>query len=196
MNEHLLQNLLAMQRRDFETRSRLRSAGKLYGGYAEEMQRVHRENAAALDAIVSRHGWPGVAAVGIEGCRAAWLIAQHSISTPDLQRKFLALLSEAVQNADAPQQQLAFLTDRVRFNELKPQVYGTILDWNETGELACDVEDPSNLDARRQAVGLRPFKEDLERHRSEIRAEGGGPPGNFLEYRRKRDAWAKRVGWI
>ena len=185
-----------MQQRDFETRSRLRSAGKLYGGYAKEMQQVHRENATALDAIVSKHGWPGVEVVGIEGCRAAWLIAQHSICTPTLQRKFLVLLSEAVGKADAPKQQLAFLTDRVRFNEMKPQVYGTVLDWNEKGELGCDTEDPSNLDARRQAVGLRPFKEDLERHRSEIRAEGGGPPGDFVDYRRKRNAWARQVGWI
>ena len=196
MNEPLLQQLLAMQRRDFDTRSRLRKAGKLYGGYADEMQQVHRENAETLDGIIAKHGWPGVASVGIEGCRAAWLIAQHAICTPSLQRKFLALLSEAVRNADAPQQQLAFLTDRIRFNEMKPQVYGTVLDWNEGGELACDIEDPPNLDLRRKAVGLRPFEEDLKRHRSEIRAEGGGPPPDFDEYRRKRDAWARQVGWI
>lgn len=196
MNERLLHELLAMQRRDFETRSRLQREGKLYGGYADEMQQVHRENAEKLDGIISKHGWPGVALVGIEGCRAAWLIAQHAICTPDLQRKFLVLLSEAVRQADAPQQQLAFLTDRIRFNEMKPQVYGTVLDWNERGELACDIEDPSGLDSRRKAVGLRPFQEDLKRHRSEIRAEGGRPPPDFDEYRRKRDAWAKRVGWI
>ncbi|HXV09603.1 MAG TPA: DUF6624 domain-containing protein [Burkholderiales bacterium] len=196
MNELLLQELLAMQRRDFDTRSRLQKAGQLYGGYADEMQQVHRENAETLDRIVSKHGWPGVAAVGIEGCRAAWLVAQHSICTPGLQRKFHDLLSEAVRKADAPQQQLAFLTDRIRFNEMKPQVYGTVLDWNERGELACDIEDPSGLDARRQTVGLRPFKNDLERHRSEIRAEGGGRPPDFDEYRRRRAQWARSVGWI
>jgi len=185
-----------MQRRDFDTRSRLRKAGKLYGGYADDMRQVHRANAEKLDAIVSGHGWPGIAAVGIDGCRAAWLIAQHSICAPDLQRKFCVLLSEAVRKADAPQQQLAFLTDRIRFNEMKPQLYGTVLDWNERGELGCDVEDRSDLDARRKAVGLRPFEEDLERHRAEIHSEGGGPPRDFDAYRRKRDAWARRVGWL
>ena len=196
MNEHLLEELLAMQRRDFDTRSRLRKAGKLFGGYSDEMQKVHRDNAENLDRIISKHGWPGVSAVGIEGCRAAWLIAQHSICTPDLQRRFLALLSEAVRKGEAPQQQLAFLTDRIRFNEMKPQVYGTVLDWNERGELSCDIEDPRGLEARRQAVGLRPFKDDVERHRSELRAEGGGPPPDFDEYRRRRAQWAKSVGWI
>lgn len=196
MNALLVKDLLAMKRRDFDTRSRLRKAGKLYGGYSDEMQQVHRDNAEDLDRIISTHGWPGVVAVGIEGCRAAWLIAQHSICTPGLQRKFLVLLSEAVRKGDAPQQQLAFLTDRIRFNEMKPQVYGTVLDWNERGELACDIEDPPGLDARREAVGLRPFKDDLERHRSEIRAEGGKPPQDFDEYRRKREAWARSVGWI
>jgi hypothetical protein len=196
VNEPLLQELLAMQRRDFDTRSRLRKAGQLYGGYADEMQQVHRENAEALERIVSKHGWPGVAAVGMEGCRAAWLVAQHSICTPGLQRKFHVLLSEAVGRADAPQQQLAFLTDRIRFNEMRPQVYGTVLDWNERGELGCDVEQPSGLDARRKAVGLRPISEDLERHRAEIRREGGGPPPDFAEYQRRRAQWARSVGWI
>ena len=188
MNQDLLE--------DLDTRARLHKAGKLYGGYSDEMQKVHRDNAENLDRIISKHGWPGVAAVGIEGSRAAWLIAQHSICTPALQRRFLAVLSEAVRNGDAPQQQLAFLTDRIRFNEMKPQVYGTVLDWNERGELACDIEDPPGLDARRQAVGLRPFKDDLERHRSEIRAEGGGPPPDFEDYQCRRTAWARSVGWI
>lgn len=47
--------------------------GRLYDGYAEEMQQVHRENALELDSIVARNGWPTVALVGLEGTRAAWL---------------------------------------------------------------------------------------------------------------------------
>jgi len=47
----------------------------------------------------------------------AWLIARHPIWTPDLQRIFLALLSEAAASGDVPKKQAALLTDRVRLNE-------------------------------------------------------------------------------
>ena len=128
MNRQVFDELLPLKQRDTDMRSRLLQEGKLYGDYAPEMQQVHRENAKRLDEIIAKHGWPGVSLVGLEGCRAAWLIAQHSICTPDLQRKFLALLAKAAEDGDAPKTQVAFLTDRIRFNESKPQVNGTVLD--------------------------------------------------------------------
>jgi hypothetical protein len=134
--------------------------------------------------------------VGLEGCRAAWFVAQHAICTPTLQRKFLAQLTQAADRGDVPPRQVALLVDRIRFNENQPQVYGTVLDWNERGELSCEVEDPATLDTRRQAVGLAPFHEALEQHRQEVRSEGGTAPANFAEYTRKRCAWAKQVGWL
>jgi hypothetical protein len=196
MNRPVLEELLAMQARDMETRSRLLAEGRLYGDYDEEMQRVHRENAGRLDGIVARHGWPGISLVGIEGGRAAWLIAQHSICTPDLQRKFLALLARACESGEAPKKQWAYLTDRIRSNENRPQVYGTVLDWNSEGELSCDVEAPGNVDARRKAAGLPPFEEDLRRRREEAESEGGRAPDNYAEYKRRQAEWARKVGWL
>lgn len=196
MNQQVLEQLLAMQRRDIDMRSRLLNEGKLYGDYALEMQQVHRDNAQALDAIASQHGWPGIPLVGLEGCRAAWFIAQHSICTPSLQRRFHTLLTEASERGDAPKAQVAFLTDRIRFNENKPQVYGTVLDWNEQGELDCEIEDAEQVDIRREAVGLGPFRDDLERHRREVEAEGGRPPSDFKRYNEAARRWAKSVGWL
>lgn len=196
MNRQLLDDLLALKQRDTDMRSRLLSEGRLYGDYAPEMQQVHRENAHALDAIVSTHGWPGISLVGLEGCRAAWFVAQHSICTPELQRKFLTLLAKAAESGDAPKAQVAFLTDRIRFNENRPQVYGTVLGWNEDGELSCEIEDPANVDERRRAVGLAPFLEDLEKHRRAVQAEGGKPPADFAQYKQRGREWARNVGWL
>jgi hypothetical protein len=159
------------------------------------MQQVHRENAEELDKIVAEHGWPGISLVGLEGCRAAWFIAQHAICTPALQKKFLALLTEASGHGDAPKKQVAFLMDRIRFNENRPQVYGTVLDWNERGELGCEVEDPESLDARRKDVGLAAYHEDLQRLQNEVVSEGGKPPEDFAEYKRRARAWARSAGW-
>ena len=196
MNQQLLDDLLTLKQRDTDMRAHLLSEGKLYNDYAPEMQQVHRENATALNKIISKYGWPGISLVGLEGCRAAWLIAQHSICTPELQRKFLTLLTMASESGDAPKLQVAFLTDRIRFNENRPQVYGTVLDWNEKGELSCDVEDPANLDNRRNAVGLAVFREELEKHREEVKSEGGRPPKDFTEYKQKGREWASSVGWL
>ena len=158
MNQQLLDELLAMAKRDSEMRARLLAAGKLYGDYAEEMQRVHKENAKRLDEIVDTYGWPGIALVGLEGCRAAWLVAQHAICTPALQRKFHAVMEQAVESGDVPKRLLACLTDRIRFNENRPQLYGTVLAWNEIGELTCELEDPANVDARRTEAVFRRSK--------------------------------------
>ena len=121
----LRDELLALLQRDTDTRKRLLDEGRLYGDYAQEMQQVHRENAERLAAVIERHGWPGPARVGLEASRAAWTIAQHSICTPALQRGFLDALKAAVARGDAPKLQLAYLTDRIRFNEGRPEVYGT-----------------------------------------------------------------------
>ena len=75
-------------------------------------------------------------------------------------------------------------------------MYGTVLDWNERGELSCEVEDPVNLDARRKEVGLALFREELEKHREEVKSEGGRPPEDFTEYKQKGREWALNVGWI
>ena len=194
-NQVLRDGLEAMAARDRETRARLLAEGALYGDYAEVMARVHRENAEALAALVAAHGWPGIALVGLEGCRAAWLVAQHAIATPALQRRFLACLRQAAEAGDVPRRQWAMLEDRIRFNEGRPQRFGTVLDWNDDGELDCEIEDAERVDERRAAVGLPPFAEALAAHRAEVAAEGGAAPDDLADYRRRAENWARETGW-
>lgn len=195
MNGPLLQKLRQLYQKDQEMREYLRVNNRLYGRYEESMQQIHRQNAQALDELVSAHGWPGISQVGKEGCRLAWMIAQHAICTPDLQRKFLRCLQKAAEHADAPIRQVAFLTDRIAFSEGKPQLYGTVLDWNEQGELDCELLEPDKIDARRAQVGLPPFVEDRQAHRQAVAQEGGTAPDDYAAYRQAQLAWAKKVGW-
>ena len=196
MYHALREQLLSLQQRDTDTRSRLLAADRLYGSYAEDMQQVHRANAEALERIIAPYGWPGRTLVGTDGAAATWLIAQHAICTPDLQRGFLAHLESAVAHAEAPPRQLACLTDRIRFNEERPQRYGLVLDWDADGQLNCTLEDPEQLDACRAAVGLPPFAGELTQHRQAVAAEGGQCPEDYTDYLARRRAWARRVGWI
>lgn len=50
----------------------------------EAMERVDRDNTAALKRIVAEHGWPGRTLVGEEAAEAAWLLAQVRHEAPFL----------------------------------------------------------------------------------------------------------------
>lgn len=195
MYEELFNQLERLKQKDIDTRNKLAREARLYGLYAEEMQKIHIANARALDEIIQQHGWPGVSKVGLDGSRAAWMIAQHSICTPDLQRKFLHYITKAEKQGDVPAKQVALLSDRIRFNEGKPQVYGTVYDWNEDGELFCEVEDPDKVDELRASIGLPPFRESLQKELEAIKSEGGGPPQDYQAYKQAANEWSKSVGW-
>lgn len=195
MDDALARQLAALVQADTDTRTRLLEAGELYGTYHDDMQQVHRDNAQALATIIATYGWPGKSLVGVNGFRNAWLIAQHAICTPELQRHFLAALTDAAAAGEATLKQVAMLTDRIRFHEGRPQVYGLVFDWDENGELNCVLEDPANVDARRETAGLPPFEESLHKERAAVAAEGGRTPADLDAYRRAQQAWAERVGW-
>lgn len=195
MNKSIAQKLEKLKQRDIQKRSQLISENRLYGAYDPEMQKVHIENAIALDKIVSEYGWTGISLVGLQGCQTAWLIAQHSICTPDLQRKFLEAMTEAAAKGDVPKRQVAMLADRIRFNEGRPQIYGTVLDWDKNGVLGCEIEGIDRVDLLRKEVGLPPLQESIESNAKAVEAEGGKPPKDFIAYRQNFLHWAKKVGW-
>lgn len=197
MEQELRAELERMRRRDDATRIRLMESGELFDGYSERMERVHLENAARLEEILDEHGWPTTSLVGEEGAEAAWLIVQHAISRPNLQRRCLGLLIEAVAEGEAPAWQVAYLTDRIRVNEGRPQIYGTQLDWNEEGELVPQpIEAAAEVDKRRAEVGLLPLAEAVELARQHAASEGHQPPPDPEASRERRERWARRVGWI
>jgi len=76
-----------MKDRDQRVRARLLRQGALFKGYAEDMEAVHLERTERLNEIGERHGWPGESLVGVDGAEAVWLVAQHAISSPALQRR-------------------------------------------------------------------------------------------------------------
>ena len=188
--------LLAMARRDRETRQRLLAEGKLFDGYHPEMERVHLENAERLAEIVDAHGWPGRSTAGDDGRDAAWLVAVHAISRPDLQRRWLPLLQDAAARGEVPRRQPAALGDRIRFHEGRPQRFGMVFDWDERGELTAGaIEDPERVDERRRRIGLEPLREALAAARRETSAAGEAPPRDLAERQRRQRQWERRVGW-
>ena len=197
MNGALRDELLEMARRDRQVRAELVASGDLFDvGYEPRMTRVHERNARRLRRIIESVGWPGTDLVGSDGAEAAWLILQHAIAEPDLQRHALPLLQAAAREGTASPRHAALLEDRIRFFEGRPQRYGTQFDWDAEGNLTSGaVEDPERLDERRRAIGLPPLAEQMEEVRSRATSEGDGPPPDYEAYVQARDEWAASVGW-
>jgi Family of unknown function (DUF6624) len=114
--------------------------------------------------ILDTYGWPGKSLVGDDGAEAAWMLALHTMPDPDVLRRCLRLLEDAAAAGEAEPWQVAFLVDRVSLVERNVQVYGTTICRQEDGRFAPPLlEDPEQVDARRQAVGLPPLEEDIRR---------------------------------
>lgn len=129
---------------------------------AMEYRRIDGENTERLRRILAEHGWPGRSLVGDQGAHDAWLIAQHADHDPAFQRQALDLLTDALARDEARPRELAYLTDRVRVNEGREQVFGTQMWPDENGmPVPQPIENPERLDQRRAEVGLEPFDQYL-----------------------------------
>jgi hypothetical protein len=194
MNEDVRRRLLAMAAEDRRVTAELAATGELYRGYAARIEEVHRRNARDLLALVQAHGWPGRAVAGEDGMHAAWLVLQHAIGEPAVQRGCLPVLRAAAGRGQATWAQVAYLEDRIAFFERRPQRYGTQFDWDERGMMSpWTLEDPAGVEALRASVGLPPLADRV----AEVRrnAQGSVPP-DYARRQAEMLAWSKSVGWI
>ncbi|MCC0128309.1 DUF6624 domain-containing protein [Pseudomonas aeruginosa] len=184
--------LLALRARDEQVRAELTADGSLYEGYHPRMEKVHQGNAEELRSIIQEHGWPDEELAGPEGAEAAWLIAQHSIGEPEFLRQCRTLLDEASSLGRVPRWQFAYIDDRIRVFEGKPQRFGTQIDLRPEGPKIHELEDPSQVDAWRKEIGLPALASTLARAQSD-------PLPTPDEYEAKEAAglsWRRKVGWV
>lgn len=164
--------LLAMRELDQELVRETTGGFVLDPGEVARIREIDRAHAARLAQIVDHIGWPTREQVGVEAAQGAFVVVQHAGHDPELQNRCLALMVDQVEAGRLPAPYVALLTDRVRLFADKPQVFGTQMTF-ETGPdgmarcvPAVTIEDPANLDARRDLMGLPPhnaFVAQLER---------------------------------
>jgi hypothetical protein len=114
----------------------------------------------------------------------------HSIGEPSFQRRCLELLQVAAD--DVPAWHAAFLEDRIRVFEGKPQRYATQFEFGDDGRpIPYEIDEPEKVDERRRAVGLESLAERPSR------AEWSEPPDLETRARREREyrQWLRKVGW-
>jgi hypothetical protein len=192
INQPLRDLLLAMDAEDQRVRQELMDRDELGDGYHPRMEDVHKRNAARLKELIAEHGWPSRALVGEDGAFAAWRMAQHSIGDPQFQRLCLRLLEEAARRGDVSPQHPAYLLDRIRMYEGKPQIYGTQFMPNREGDtVPWEIEDPGHVDERRATIGLGPLTELVLAPDPSRR-----PPRENLErWFRGYEEWLQKTGW-
>lgn len=196
MNEDLAARLIAAARSDFETRARLAASGELFNGYHPEMEAVHDENAALLADVFESIGWPGRHVLSEDGARAAFVILQHAIGHPTLQRRGLELMLDAIPAGQANALDAAYLSDRIAIFEGREQTFGTQFDWDANGLMSpAPMRDPETLDERRASVGLPPIADSIAEMRASAAAEGQHAPTDLAQRRAEYETWARKAGW-
>lgn len=194
MNDEVRLELIAMEKEDSLVRERLAADGSLYEGYHPEMEAVHTRNGERLAALLDQYGWIGASLAGEDGAHAAFKVLMHAIGMPALQRRCLALLQAARARGEIPGGPVAFLEDRVRVFEGRPQRYGTQFEFDADGKMTpAPIEDPEHVNERRRAIGLDTIEERTARYRAEQRPQDRprDPVARKLEF----ETWLKSVGW-
>ncbi|HLI08537.1 MAG TPA: DUF6624 domain-containing protein [Ktedonobacteraceae bacterium] len=116
-------------------------------------------NTQRMKEIVEHMGWPTRSKVGSPASKMAWQLVQHADHDRAFQQACLDLMKAQAPGEVSPVN-IAYLEDRVRVAEGRPQVYGTQFYSDEAGKVGPrPIEDPDHVDERRQAVGLQPLSD-------------------------------------
>ena len=120
-------------------------------------------NLIKVKKILDERGWLGADVIGSQGNGTLFLVIQHS--DLETQLKYLSMMREAVEKGNARASSLALLEDRVALRQGKRQIYGSQIGRDlETGEFyVSPLEDPENVDKRREAVGLGSLADYVDR---------------------------------
>jgi len=195
--QSIAKKIIELKDADLKLRDRLIQDGQLEKGYNKEMEKLHNKNAKLLNQIIDKIGYPTIDKVGKEASEAAWLVIQHSIGQPVFMKKCLKLLENAVNEKQANERDLAYLSDRIAVFEERPQLYGTQFDWDEDGVLSPQYfEDLNQVNQRRKSIGLNSLEKQTEIIRRRTKNENANPPNDFAKRKKEIEEWKKAVGWI
>ena len=126
---------------------------------------LDKKNTRRMKEIVDEIGWPSISKVGSEASVGAWLLVQHADHDVAFQSLCLALMKE-LPAGEVRSQDIALLTDRVRVNQGRTQLYGTQFRQIKGKHVPRDIEDIEHVDERRKAVGLDTLAENIARMES------------------------------
>lgn len=163
MNQSLSEELLAMAESDREMRSKAIEDDTQWNDTLDE------KNTTRLSQIVERFGWPTISMVGAKASHAAWLVVQHSPDINFMRQSLDAMKQVSADGIDTVN--VAYLEDRVRMMDGRPQLYGTQFTVVNDELKMYSVDNLEELESRRAQMGL----ESLEVQRMKLQVTYGKP---------------------
>ncbi len=109
-----------------------------------------------IQSLIREQGFPSAAEVGADGSNAAFLLVQHA-SDVAFQAEALAAMEPLLAAGEVSRADYALLFDRVSLALGKPQRYGSQLKGQDGINVLEPLEDPAQLDVRRQQMWLPPM---------------------------------------
>jgi len=128
-------------------------------GFFERKEQAQADNAIRCKEIFTQFGYPSESLVGEEASRAFWLLVQHADADPVFQEQVAIAMKPIVLQGQAQPTDLAMLTDRVRVNTNRLQVFGSQVtyDMKTCRAMPKPTENLQKIDQRRAQVGLIPL---------------------------------------
>ena len=122
-------------------------------------KKAFMENTTRMKELFTNYGFLGWDLVGEEGSHHFWLMVQHADHDTDFQYAVLRQMGPAVEKSNAFGPNYAYLTDRVRLNTKKKQIYGTQVTYKGNGQaIPKPLVDSLNVNTRRRDIAMKPIE--------------------------------------
>lgn len=151
--------LISMVNEDTDIREALVKSKGTNQSVIQKMESLDARHLNAIRDVAPKGELPRVTEIGSDGMHAVLILVQHANTDHKFQRDVLKLLRSRVASGDVEGQAFALLTDRILTQDNRPQVFGTQMTVKNGAIHLTDIEYPSNLEKRRQEIGLMPFKD-------------------------------------
>lgn len=121
---------------------------------------LHKFNQKRIRELFNDYGFLGYDLVGKKGSQSFWLVVQHADNDPEFQNRVLEKMKIEVEKDNADPKNYGMLIDRVRINNGNKQLYGSQVqyNWKTCQAYPKKLEDSSNVNERRKAIGLKPLE--------------------------------------
>ena len=129
-----------------------------------EFDMACKKNLVVVKKYFTDYGFPGIKKNGKETGLYFWVIVQHGDHDVTFQEKILFEMKKNLDKKNADSRNYAYLYDRVKKNQNKPQLFGTQIIWNNEGiHSVYNLEEPEKVNERRNKMGLETIEEYLKK---------------------------------
>jgi hypothetical protein len=121
---------------------------------------LEEQNIDALTFILKTCGFPTIQTAGEDGVQIAWNVLQNV--PVEIRSLYFPQVIEASKKGDLERQDVALMQDKMLMDYGKPQLYGSQVLRDDSGNFTLyNLEKPMEVDARRAIMGMTPLADYL-----------------------------------